>query len=131
MESEQRLCFWIVGASGTGKSRFCFGLGSFYEKPQNKWWDGYKGESTVVIDDLDTDTLGHYLKRWADRYPVKGEIKNGTVNLNYKSLFVTSNYTISDLFVKSPVMIEPLERRFKTIASDLDGWEDSINEYIK
>ena len=103
-----RECFWIVGQPGTGKSRFCFAMQDAFEKPQNKWWDGYRGESIVIIDDLDTDALGHYLKRWADRYPVKGEVKNGTVNLSYRRLFVTSNHTIESLFEKHPGMIAPL-----------------------
>lgn len=94
-----------------------------FEKPQNKWWDGYRGESIVIIDDLDTDTLGHYLKRWADRYPVKGEVKNGTVNLSYRRLFVTSNHTIEGLFEKQPGMIAPLQRRFQVVCSDLVNWE--------
>lgn len=103
-----RECFWIVGQPGTGKSRFCFAMEDVFEKPQNKWWDGYRGESIVIIDDLDTDALGHYLKRWADRYPVKGEVKNGTVNLSYRRLFVTSNHSIESLFEKHPGMIAPL-----------------------
>jgi hypothetical protein len=28
-------------------------FGDHYMKAQNKWWDGYKGEATIVMDDLD------------------------------------------------------------------------------
>lgn len=45
---------WIYGPPGTGKThRARTRYGKVYLKPQNKWWDGYQGEETVVIDDLD------------------------------------------------------------------------------
>lgn len=66
-------------------------------KSQSKWWDGFKGEDTVVIDDMDFNggqTLGHYLKIWADKWACNGETKGGTISLNHKRLIVTSNYSI-------------------------------------
>ena len=78
-----------------------------------KWWDGYKGEKAVILDDLDTPILGHYLKIWADRYKSNGEIKGGTLPLLHETFIVTSNYSIKELFDKDTIMIEPLERRFR------------------
>jgi len=108
---------WIYGPPGTGKShsarRFSDDL---YVKPQNKWFDGYSGESVILLDDLDTDCLGHYLKIWADRYSCTGETKGGTVQLKHKLFVVTSNYSISELFKdKDDAIVEALERRFKLI----------------
>lgn len=64
----------------------------------SKWWDGYKDQEIVLIDDFELDSLtymGHYLKLWADPFgKLSGEIKGATVNLNYKVLYVTSNYSI-------------------------------------
>jgi len=61
-------------------------------KPANKWWDGYNGESTVLIDDFGPEhkVLGYYLKRWSDRYPVTGETKGGTVPLLHTKVIITS-----------------------------------------
>lgn len=67
-------------------------------KQMNKWWDGYNNQETVLIDDLELDSLsylGHYLKLWGDPYgTLDGEIKGSTIPLNYKKLYITSNYSI-------------------------------------
>lgn len=92
---------WIWGAPGTGKTtlaRNWIGMGTPYIKPQNKWWDGYRGEWTVILDDLDTGVLGHYLKIWADKWSCTGEIKGGTVPLQHRVFIVTSNYHPLDLW---------------------------------
>lgn len=66
-----------------------------FRKQQNKWFDGYAGQDVIILDDLDLlggQTLGHYLKIWADRYPCYGEVKGSTVGLAHKKFIVTSNY---------------------------------------
>lgn len=84
------------GEPGTGKTTFARTEypGSLYIKPQSKWWDGYSGQKTVVLDDLDSDCLGHYLKIWGDKWAATGEVKGGTVPLKYDRFIVTSNYSI-------------------------------------
>lgn len=107
---------WFWGKPGVGKSYFVRkwandrGLKLFI-KPQSKWWDGYSGEPVVLLDDIDTNCLHHYLKIWTDKYACSGEVKGGTVPLLYKYFFITSNYTIEDLFSSVPMSIEPIKRR--------------------
>lgn len=85
---------WYYGKPGTGKSMKAYeeNKGAF-RKAQNKWWDGYQGEEAVILDDLDTNALGHYLKIWGDRYPCTGEVKGGQVTLVHRKIIITSNYT--------------------------------------
>lgn len=48
------------------------------------------------------DKLAHLYKIWADSYALTGEVKGGTIPLNYKRLVVTSNYSINDVFGYDP-----------------------------
>jgi len=43
-------------------------------------------------------TLGHYLKIWADRWACTGETKGGTIPLNHHFFIVTSQYTIEEMY---------------------------------
>lgn len=114
LEDFERVNYWIYGAPGIGKSQWVRRtFPDLYSKSQNKWWDGYKGETAVLIDDLDTPTLGHYLKIWGDNYGITGETKGGTIPLPYKQIIVTSNYLPSDLWKDDPQMVAAIERRFQ------------------
>ena len=44
----------LWGPSGTGKSRFVAARwpDAFWKAPESKWWDGYSGQETVVLDDF-------------------------------------------------------------------------------
>ena len=104
---------WIWGPPGSGKSHSARLYDpDAYLKPQNKWWDGYEGQKTVILDDLDTPTLGHYLKIWADKYACSGEFKGGTVHLRHTKLIITSNYTPHQLWPDDDVMANAVKRRF-------------------
>lgn len=110
--------YWYVGEPGTGKSHAARAEGDYYDKPCNKWWDGYKGEDIVIVDDLDSSHLGHLLKRWGDKYGFPAETKGGGMHIRPKKIIVTSNYTIDELWgygSKEPniAMCNALKDRYK------------------
>jgi len=49
------------------------------------------------MDDLDLaggQTLSHYMKIWADKWPFTAESKGGAIRPEYDNFIVTSNYTV-------------------------------------
>ena len=106
---------WYWGAPGTGKTRKAWDDNpKMYIKALNKWWDGYKGEDVVLLDDWDPkhDCLVSYLKNWADRYPFRCECKGTSMMARPKKLIVTSNYPIEQCF-NNIEDVEAIKRRFK------------------
>lgn len=107
--------FWIVGQSGTGKSRMVreqFPI--HYNKPMSKWWDGYNNEETIVLDDFAPDHgkyLGYFLKIWADHYPFNAEVKGGMLHIRPLRVLVTSQYRINECF-EDVHTVEAINRRF-------------------
>lgn len=132
-DSEHTKGIWIVGPPRIGKSKSVrvYGErhGGLYLKAQNKWWDGYQMEPNVLIDDFDTDMLWHHLKLWADCYSFPAEVKGATVTVNFKHLFITSNYTIDQLVAKKSeqvdfTLLEALKERFVVI-----DWNNYCEQY--
>lgn len=109
---------WHWGPSGYGKSSSVRALfKDVYFKMKNKWWDQYRHEEVVVIDDIDPsheNKFGAFLKEWTDHYPFRAETKGSTIMIRPKHFIVTSQYQIFQVF-QDPKTVEALERRFKSI----------------
>jgi len=85
-----------------------------YYKHINKWFDGYQGQETVVIEDVDPDSCTHmtrYFKIWGDRYAFPVEIKGGSLIIRPKMVIITSNYTMEECFKNLPDL-EAMQRRY-------------------
>jgi len=109
---------WWVGPTGTGKSRLLWELyPEHYAKTLNKWWDGYKFEDVVVIEEWAprNECTASFLKVWADRYAFTCEVKGAMLPMiRPKKLIILSNYTIEQCFPQKEDC-DPLLRRFTVI----------------
>lgn len=107
--------FWYWGKSGRGKSRAAyFRFPKAYRKiSNNKWWDGYRNQEEVILDDLDKkhDYMVYNLKIWSDIYAFVAETKGSSMMIRPKVVVVTSNYYPKDIWSEESDL-EPILRRF-------------------
>lgn len=100
------------GVTGSGKSYKAFQEHpNAYRKMQGRWWDGYKGEKVVIIEDFrppspdewkSSEVKSISLDEWLrilDRYPMKIEYKGGSRQLQANHFIFTSNFPPNEWFV--------------------------------
>ena len=84
----------LWGKPGTGKTRIVFESEPelwIAPDPTLQWFDGYCGQSTVLIDDYRGDGKEAFLLRLLDRYPIMVPVKGGFVDWVPTKIFITSN----------------------------------------
>lgn len=103
--------FW--GPSGSGKSRRtleeaeALGDDIFQKPPDDRWWDGYKQQPSVIIDDFHGEIPYSMLLRVCDRYPCQVPIKGGYEVFNSKRIWISSMYPIQDLPIYQSIHYKP------------------------
>lgn len=118
-EPMEREVFVFYGPTGTGKSRRAWAEASFdaYPKcPNTKFWDGYRGQTHVVIDEFRGKIDISHMLRWLDRYPVCIENKGAGCVLKATKIWITSNLDPKDWYPQCDYRtIDALLRRLNVI----------------
>lgn len=109
---------WISGPPGIGKSHAVHArFPDAYVKDASKWWDGYQGEQTAWLDDIDPSCAGwvaRFLKLWPDRLPFPAQTKGGALFIRPGLFIVTANYRIGEMGFNETD--EPaIRRRFREV----------------
>ncbi len=85
----------IYGPTGSGKTRHVMSQPSIFKKSgDDQWFDGYDGESTLLIDDFSgakSRVSLSFLLQLLDRYTVNLPIKGAFTPLVAKVVYVTTN----------------------------------------
>lgn len=88
---------WIYGPSGTGKTKKVYDDNSgndLFTPTSYKWWEGYDGQKTVLIDDIRRDFCSFpELLKLTDIYPFRVETKGGSRQVQYTTIYITSPYS--------------------------------------
>jgi len=87
------------GESGSGKSRTAQEISiaaghQIYYKSRGDWWDNYKGQETVIVDDFYGWLPYDEVLRITDRYPLMVPVKGGFTDFLAKRIIFTSNKPI-------------------------------------
>ncbi|AMB42988.1 putative Rep protein [Circovirus-like genome DCCV-11] len=114
----------LWGDAGVGKTRYAYGRST----PEDVyilckgnggalWWDGYDGQSILVIDDFYGWVEHSVLLRILDRYPFKIDIKGSSTYANWKEVYITSNRHPSTWYTRAFPWTEDkaLQRRLGAI----------------
>lgn len=93
---------WFWGPTGTGKTRTAVELGGkdyWISSRALKWWDGYIGQRTIIIDDFrDNYCPFTELLRMTDRYPFRVETKGSSQWLNADTIIITAPHPPSEYY---------------------------------
>lgn len=82
------------GEAGTGKTRHCVETEPEAYKldfDDQVWWDGYEGETTLIINDFYGNIKYHKLLDLLDGYQLRLPIKGGFTYANWNKVLITSN----------------------------------------
>lgn len=90
----------FIGPTRTGKSsRARAAYPGAYWGPKGKWWDGYAGQETIIIDEMYGHRMPYTeLLQLMDRYPYQVETKGGMVQITSKRIVFTSNQLPEDWY---------------------------------
>jgi len=114
----QFVVYW--GTPGTGKSKDAnehattLGRPTYY-KPRGEWWDGYRQQPAVIIDDFYGWIKYDELLKITDRYPHRVPIKGGFEEFTSSVIFITSNKQPHDWYHFNCFEPEALLRRIDEI----------------
>lgn len=105
---------WIFGEPGCGKTLYVQQkYPDLYSQDRSMWWDGYSGQETVLIDELNApDFRFDTLLKIGNKGQYKVQVKGGYVEFVAKRLFIVSNIEPQQVYHKDwPVNAAALLRR--------------------
>lgn len=130
----ERQVFVFVGTTGLGKSRRAWheaGWDAYPKDPNTKFWDGYRGQSNVVMDEFRGKIDISNILRWTDRYPVSVETKGSGCVFSARKFWITSNVHPRDWYPDLDHQTKDALMRRLEVVEFTEEWfppEEAVNE---
>jgi hypothetical protein len=109
--------YW--GKTGTGKTRFCYNQvmdEECWSPGDYKWFDGYRGQPIVILDDFRGEYKLQMLLKLLDRYPLQVPIKGGFTEWKPRKVYITSNIHPNDWYpLADRYSLSAMFRRFSLV----------------
>lgn len=105
---------WLWGPSGCGKTTLArTTYPDAFIKARTKWFDGYQGQETCIMDDMDpyNVSLGGDVKDWGDKWSFMAQHKGTSSWIRPKRFIITSQYPPEQIF-SDPETISAIYRRY-------------------
>lgn len=64
------------------------------------WFDGYDGQSILLIDDFTGNIPVQVFLRLTDIYPMQVQVKGGSTWVNFKEVYITSNLSPATVYTE-------------------------------
>lgn len=108
-----------IGPTGCGKTRraVAYSPDHFKLNPADTlWFDGYRGQKVLIIDDFNGGIKYRTLLTLCDGYAYNAPVKYGFVWAKWTTIIFTSNVLVQDWYQnKSKEELAPLHRRISTV----------------
>nr|UOF79169.1 rep protein [Cressdnaviricota sp.] len=111
----------ITGEPGIGKTKYVYDNHNHEDiykveigdgSANSIFWDGYDGESVILIDDFHNNFKLDYMLRLLDRYPLKLNTKGNFTWKCSKYVYITSNIPVDNWYSNCPeIHRKALKRR--------------------
>jgi len=134
-DREVEVCV-LWGATGTGKTRIVMknnredmyvrGLASYGQT----WWDGYRGQGSILFDEFYGQVKLSDMLRYLDRYPLQIPIRGSYAYARWTKVYITSNTPPWEWYMNAGApneVIQAFRRRIKWIYR-VDKSEDEGKE---
>jgi hypothetical protein len=89
---------------------------AFIKDCNTKWWDNYKGQAKVILDDFPGQMTAVTAKHWLGEVNCPLEVKGGSTEMRYTQIFITANVPPEDCFEQAKdVNRDAFKRRLKKV----------------
>lgn len=113
----------LWGDPGVGKTRFVYdthGIDEVYCLEHGTgnalWFDGYRGQKVLLLDDFYGWLKPDMLLRLLDIYPCRVQVKGGSTTVNFEQIYITSNCPPTDWYAGVPEKVRnAISRRLHTV----------------